>query len=220
MHSPKNSDWTMVKHLLRYLKDTLSDDLFYSCNSDISLEMFSDVDWASCPIDRRSTSGHLVYLGQHLISWRYQKQRTVARSSTEAEYKAVADATTEFIWIKSLFQELRIPLQCTPILGCDNVGATYLAANPIFHARRKHVEIDYHFVREQVQLRHMCIRYLSTKDQTTDNLTKALPKAWFLFLKSKLHLLPTDLRRSVKSRRTGSIRKLVQATTDRFAEVT
>ena len=124
MHSPKNSDWTTVKHLLRYLKDSLSDGLFYSHNSDISLEMFSDADWASCPVDRRSTSGYLVYLGKHLISWRCQKQKTVARSSTEAEYKAVADATAEFIWIKSLFQELHIPLQGTPILGCDNVGAT------------------------------------------------------------------------------------------------
>ena len=68
MHSPTNSDWTTVKHLLRYLKDSLSDGLFYSRNSDISLEMFSDADWASFPIDRRSKSGYLVYLGQHLIS--------------------------------------------------------------------------------------------------------------------------------------------------------
>ena len=73
MDSPTNSDWTMVKHLLRYLKDSLSDGLFYSRNSDISLEMFRNSDWASCPIDRRSTSGYLVYLGQHLISWRCQK---------------------------------------------------------------------------------------------------------------------------------------------------
>ena len=145
----------------------------------------------------------------------------VACSITEAEYKAVVDATVEFIWIKSLFQELRIPLQRTPILWCDNVGATYLAANPVFHARTKHVEIDYHFMREQVKLRHLRIRYLSTKDQTADILTKALPKARFLYLKSKLHLLPTlDLRGSVKSRRIVSIREPVQATTDRFAEVT
>ena len=182
--------------------------------------MFSDADWASCPTDRRSTSGYLVYLGQHLISWRCQKQRTVARSSTEAEYKAVADATAKFIWIKSLFQELCIPLQRTPILWCDNVGATYLAVNPVFHARTKHVEIDYHFVREQVQLKHLRIGYVSTKDQTADILTKALPKSRFLYLKSKLHLLPTlDLRGSVKSR-TGSIREPVQATTDRLTEVT
>ena len=68
MHSPTSSDWTDVKHLLRYLKHTISDEIFYSCNSDISLELFSDVDWASYTIDRRSTSGYLVYLGKNLIS--------------------------------------------------------------------------------------------------------------------------------------------------------
>ena len=156
-----------------------------------------------------------------LNKWRCQKQRTVARSSIEAKYKAVADATAEFIWIKSLFQELRIPLQRTPILWCDNVGATDLAANPVFHARTKHVEIDNHFVREQVKLRHLRIGYLSTKDETADILTKALPKARFLFLKSKLHLLPTlDLRGSVKSRRTSSICEPVQAMKVQFTEVT
>ena len=138
----------------------------------------------------------------------------MARSSTEAEYKVMADATAEFIWIKSLFQKLHIPLQCTPILWCDNIGTTYLAANLVFHARTKHVEIDYHFVREKVKLRHTRIRYLSTKDQTADIRTKALPKAPFPFLKSKLHLLPTlDLQGSVQSRQTGSIREPV---TDHF----
>ena len=220
MHSPMSSDWTNVKHLLRYLKHTISDGLFYSCNSDISLELFSDADWASCSTDLRSTSGYLVYLGKNLISWRCQKQRTVARSSTEAEYKAVANATAEFIWIKSLLQELRIPLKRSPILWCDNIGATYLAANPVFHARTKHIEIDYHFVREQVKQKNLLIGYLATKDQTADILTKALPKHRFLFLRSKLHLLPIlDLRGNVKAYRSpGSNREPVHPTT-RFAEV-
>ena len=227
MNSPTHSDWTNVKHLLRYLKNSISDDLFYSSNSDISLELFSDADWASCSIDRRSTSGYLIYLGQNLISWRCQKQRTVARSSTEAEYKAVADATAEFIWIKSLLLELCIPLQRSPILWCDNVGATYLAANPVFHARTKHIEIDYHFVREQVKMKNLRIGYLATKDQTTDILTKALPKSRFLFLKSKLRLLPTlDLRGRVKAfhQSPGSNQEPAHETlitgspSDRFAE--
>ena len=215
MHSPTYSDWINVKHLLRYLKNSILDGLFYSRNSDISLELFSDADWANCSTDRRSTSGSLVYLGQNLISWRCQKQRTVARSSTKAEYKAVANATAEFIWIKSLLQELCIPLQRSPILWCDNIGATYLAANLVFHARTKHIEIDYHFVREQVKMKNLCIGYLATRDQTADILTKALPKNRFLFLKSKLHLLPTlDLRGRVKAldQSPGSNRELAHKT--------
>ena len=144
----------------------------------------------------------------------------MARSSTEAEYKAVADATAEFIWIKSLLQELRITLQRSPILWCDNIGATYLAANPVFHAHTKHIEIDYHFVWEQVKLKNLLIGYLSTKDQTADILTKALPKHRFLFLKFKLHLLPIlDLRGNVEAYRSpGSNREPVHPTT-RFVEL-
>ena len=164
MHNPTIEDWLCVKHLLPYLKGTILENLFYHRNSDSSLELFSDADWTSSPNDRRSTGGYLIYLGKNLILWSTRKQRTVSRSSTEAEYKANADATSKFIWICSLFNELRLPLSNTPILWCDNLGATYLAANPVFHARKKYVEIDYHFVREQVKSRHLRIGHISTKD--------------------------------------------------------
>jgi EAL domain-containing protein (putative c-di-GMP-specific phosphodiesterase class I) len=68
----------------------------------------------------------------------------------EAEYKAIANATAEIVWIQSLFQELRVSHPPAVVLWCDNLGATYLSTDPVFHARTKHVKIDYHFVREQV----------------------------------------------------------------------
>ena len=164
IHNPAIEDWHPVKHLLRYLKGTIAENLFCHRNSDSSLEFFSDANWPSSPNDRRSTRGYLIYLGRNLISWSTCKQQIVARSSTEAEYQAFADATSKFIWICSLFHELRLPLSATRILWCDNLGATYLAANLFFHARTKHVEIDYHFVREQVKSQHLCIVHLSAKD--------------------------------------------------------
>ena len=85
----------------------------------------------------------------------------------------------------SLLLELRLPLPISPILWCDNIGATYLAADPVFHSRMKHVEIHYHFVRELVNSKQLLIGYVSTKDQLVDLLTKALPKQRFLHLKSK-----------------------------------
>jgi hypothetical protein len=135
---------------------------------------FSDADWAGCIDDRRSTSGFAIYLGRNLVSWSARKQPTVARSSTKAEYKAMANATAEIIWIQSLLQELGIRSPPAAVLWCDNLGESYLSANPIFHARMKHIEIDYHFVRERVVEKKLHIKFISTGDQIADGLTKQL----------------------------------------------
>ncbi|GKC00551.1 retrovirus-related pol polyprotein from transposon TNT 1-94 [Tanacetum coccineum] len=92
---------------------------------------------------------YILVQTSNLISWTARKQRTVSRS-TEAEYKALANTVAKLAWLQALLNELEIRSSSTPILWCDNLGATYLSANPIFHARTKHVEIDYHFVREKV----------------------------------------------------------------------
>jgi hypothetical protein len=86
----------------------------------------------------------------------------------------VANATTELIWVEALTRELGVMLHQRPILWCENLGATYLSANPIFHARTKHIEIDYHFVRERVTNKLLDIKFISTKDQVADGFTKAL----------------------------------------------
>jgi hypothetical protein len=84
------------------------------------------------------------------VSWSLRKQPTISRSSTEAEFKALANATTEIIWVQTLLEELKLTRHTVATLWCDNLGTTYLSANLVFHAMTKHIEIDYHFVREQV----------------------------------------------------------------------
>jgi histone deacetylase 1/2 len=142
-----------------------------------SLSAFSDADWAGDVDDRRSTGGFAIFFGPNLISWSARKQPTVSRSSTEAEYKAMANATAELIWLEQLLTELGIKLRRPAILWCDNLGATYLSANPVFHARAKHIEIDFHFVRERVLRKQLQVRFISTRDQLADGFTKALPVA-------------------------------------------
>lgn len=189
MHCPKQSHWQAVKRLLRYLKHTCSYGLFLTQNKDNKLFIYSD--WAGDPSDKCSTTGYVLYFGNNPINWSSKKQRTVARSSTEAEYRAVARAMVETNWVTNLLRELRVPLNTIPRIYCDNVGETYLYQNPVFHSRMKHIAIDFHFVRDQVQKQLLELLHIHTVDQVADTLTKPLSRAPFLSHISKLGLVET-----------------------------
>jgi histone deacetylase 1/2 len=189
LQAPRDTHWSAVKRILRYIRLTVSYGLHIRPHPSGVLSAFSDADWAGSPDDRRSTGGYAVFYGSTLIAWSARKQATVSRSSTEAEYKAVGDATAEVIWVQSLLQELGIPQSQPAILWCDNIGATYLSANPVFHARMKHIEVDYHFVRERVSQKQLQIRFISSKDQLADIFTKPLPLPQFEACRRNLTLL-------------------------------
>jgi hypothetical protein len=200
MQQPLLPHWQSVKRLLRYLKNTIHFGLQIYRNSFPFFQAFSDVDWASSRDDHRSTGSYCIFLGKNLISWSCKKQPTVAPSSTEAEYKGLTNAATEVQWLHSLLHELGHSSPSSSILWCDNIGATYLSANPVFHARTKHIEIDFHFVRDMVASKHLLVRFVSTHDQLADLLTKPLSSPQFVLLRSKLNVIPMplDLKGSVK----------------------
>ena len=183
----------MVKRILRYLKNTITCGIQVSRSPTLHLSTFSDADWAGYPYDRKSQGGFLIFCGSNLISWQPRRQQTVALSSTESEYRALANAAAELTWLQSLFGELGIYLSAPPTLWCDNVGATYLTANPIFHARTKHVEVDFHFVRDKVAQKDLQVQFISSKDQLANILTKGLPSTRFQMLRSKLTVAPAPL---------------------------
>ncbi|CAL1409091.1 unnamed protein product [Linum trigynum] len=192
MHSPSAYHWKCLKRLLRYVCGTISYGLAIRRSSDpLRLTAFADSDWAGNLDDRTSTSAYLLYFGSTLISWRSKKQRIVARSSTEAEYRAIAHAATELEWVQNLLTELRQPLSVSPTLFSDNLGATSFSSNPVFHSRMKHLALDYHFVRQLVQDGRLTVRYIPTAQQLADVLTKPLAATRFLLLRSKIGVVDT-----------------------------
>jgi histone deacetylase 1/2 len=188
LHSPTTVHWSATKRILRYIMHTLDVGLRIRKSNSVLVSAFSDADWAGSIDDRRSTGGFAIYLGSNLVSWSARKQATVSRSSTEAEYKAMANATAEVIWVESLLAELGLKLRQPSCLWCDNLGATYLSANPVFHARAKHIEIDFHFVRERVAKRQLQVRFIASSDQVADGFTKALPAHKLEVFRSNLNL--------------------------------
>ncbi|KAH7845185.1 hypothetical protein Vadar_024059 [Vaccinium darrowii] len=126
MHRPKISHYCAVKRVLRYIKGTLRHGLRLT-SGNLSLTAYTDADWAGDPLDRRSTSGFVVFLGPNPVSWCAMKQPNVARSSTEAEYRAMAQTTTDLVWIQQLLTELHVPILTPHVLWCDNKSAMALA---------------------------------------------------------------------------------------------
>jgi len=188
LHSPTSTHWTAVKRILRYIRSSMSLGLRITKSSSRLVSGFTDADWAGCVDDRRSTGGFAIFFGSNLVSWSARKQATVSRSSTESEYKSMANATAEIMWIQSLLKELGVRSSPTARLWCDNLGATYLSANPVFHARTKHIEIDYHFVRERVAQKLLDIKLIGTNDQVADGFTKPLTAYKLQELKHNLNL--------------------------------
>ncbi|GKV21611.1 hypothetical protein SLEP1_g31573 [Rubroshorea leprosula] len=138
-----------------------------------------DLYWAGCTITGRSTTRFCIFLGANCISWSSKKQSTIARSTTEAEYRALASTTAELVWITYLLRDIGISLLNPPQVFSNNISALHMFINPMFHARTKHIELDYHFVREKVTLGSLVMRYISSIDQIADIFTKPLPRTQF-----------------------------------------
>lgn len=179
MHSPTEAHFQLLKRILQYIRGTTKHGLMIHKSANSDIVAYSDADWAGCPDTRRSTSGYCVFFGANLISWSSKRQATVSRSSAEAEYRGVANAVAECVWLRQLLKELHLVPQRSTIVFCDNVSAQYLSSNPVQHQRTKHIEIDLHFVREKVFLGEIKVLHVPSALQLADVFTKGLPSSLF-----------------------------------------
>lgn len=187
--APRDAHLRAAHKLLRYLKGTAGQGIFYAADGNFDLRGFADADWGSCPDSRRSITGYAMFLGDSLVTWRSKKQRTVSRSTAEAEFRALADASCEIEWLLRIMKDLQIPMTLPSHLYGDNTASLYIANNSVYHERTKHVDHDCYTIRERIDNGMIKTMHVRTHNQIADVLTKALYPSPFRDLTSKMGVL-------------------------------
>ncbi len=174
LENPNSEHVLAVKRIFRYLKGTLNYCLDYKAGNSLVLKGYVDTDWGGCQVTRRSTQAYVFLLGESTISWKSKRQTSVALSSTEAEYMGACFATKEAVWLRRMLAELGIVSAAPTLVYTDNQSSIKLINNPVHHERTKHIDIQYHFTREQVDNGILTFEYISTDLQVADSLTKGV----------------------------------------------
>lgn len=189
MQAPTSTHWQAAKRILRYIKGTIEFGLVFTKSSSTNLNILVDAE-----DDRRSTTGSCVFLGPNPVAWMSKKQPTVSRSSAEAEYRAIAHVAAELKWFCSLLREFGVRLTKAPVIHTNSRSAMFMATNPVIQAKTRHIEIDYHYIREFITRGDIRLQFVRSEKQAADIFTKALPVSLFQRHRQRLRL--TDVDRS------------------------
>ena len=193
MSEPSKDHWNGVKRIFRYLKETMNFGLKFTAedeereNGD-ELHGYSDANWAGDVDTGRSTSGYVFKVANCTVSWSSKKQASVTKSTTEAEYVTLSQATQEAIWLRRLLSDIGCRSEEPTVIFEDNQGAIEISKNAKFHNRTKHIDVRFHFIREKVLLNEVKVIYLSTEEMLADVMTKELTKGKFEKLRNMLNI--------------------------------
>jgi len=174
LENPGQKHWDAGIRVVRYLLKTKDLGITYSGQLGMQLEAYSDADWAGNRDNRRSVSGMMLMLCGAPVVWRSVFQKTVALSSTEAEYMALSECVKEVVWMRLLLKNIGADQDGPTKLYEDNQGAMALAKNVGYQARTKHIDIRFHFIRENITSGEVELKYVDSKNQLADFLTKGL----------------------------------------------
>ncbi|KAJ9544546.1 hypothetical protein OSB04_024253 [Centaurea solstitialis] len=184
---PKESHLAAIKRIFRYLKGTPYYGIWYPKGLGFELQAYTDADYGGCNMDRKSTSGHLQFLGNKLVSWASKKQQCVSTSTVESEYVAAASCCLQVLWMQSQLRDYGFEFKKIPIY-CDSKSAIAISANPVQHSKTKHIDIRYHFLKDNVEKENIEMYFVNTEYQLADLFTKALDEKRFKFLISRLEM--------------------------------
>lgn len=189
MEEPRVCHVQGAKRILRYIKGTLTNGIFYTNNNNMNLVGYTDSDWAGDIETRKSTSGYAFHLGTGAISWSSKKQPVVALSTTEAEYIATTSCATQAVWLRRILEVMHQKQNTPTEIFCDNKSSIALCKNPVFNGRSKHIDIRFHKIRELVAEKEVVINYCPTEEQVADIFTKPLKIELFHKLKKLLGMI-------------------------------
>ncbi|XP_071688768.1 secreted RxLR effector protein 161-like [Rutidosis leptorrhynchoides] len=174
MHQPQQHHMDAVWRIIKYLKGTAGHGVLFKKNGHLRTQIYTDAGYGGEKGDRRSTSGYFALVGGNLVTWKSKKQKVVALSSAEAEFRGIAKGVTEALWIKKLLTEVGFPPKDSIRIMCDNEAAIKISENPIQHDRTKHIEIDRHFIKEKLEAKIISLPFVRSEDQLADILTKSV----------------------------------------------
>lgn len=189
LDKPNEQLWTAGKRILRYLKGTKHEGLIFTKikkNEVPRLQCFSDADWASDKVDRKSVSGCTILLGGNLISWFSKKQNCIAISTAEAEYVAAAMCAQDLINLKGILEDMH--MDSTSVLFCDNIGSLQMIKSNENSKRAKHIDIKFHFIKDQVTKGTFTIDHVSSQNNLADLMTKSVSGELLNKFKSLLNI--------------------------------
>lgn len=180
---PTEQHWKAVVRIFKYLKGTIDYGLNYVKMSYSCISGYSDADWAGDVNDRKSTSGYIFLKSGAAITWSSRKQSCVALSTAEAEYVALSSATQEAVWLRQLISELVASSDEPTVIYEDNQSAIAISKNPKYHGRTKHIDIKFHYVRDQVAHKSVKLMYCPSENMVADLFTKGLAENQFVKLR-------------------------------------